>query len=503
MADRRLPDSAYNGITAGGAVLAGLSFLLILLLLLIDAMAQETTVYLGLVTFVVLPAFLVLGLILIPLGMLQERRRLAQGEASSFYQRFHINPDDPGHRNAVLIFAVGTVIFLVGSSVGSYKAYKQTESEQFCGTLCHSVMSPEYTAFQESPHARVGCAECHIGEGADWYVKSKLSGAYQVYATLVDNYPRPIPTPIENLRPARETCEHCHWPEHFFGARLDVNEHFLSDEENTHYPISMLIDIGGGSEESGRVEGIHWHVSKANKVEYIARDRRREDIAWVRLSDGRGRVLEFENPDEPLEEGERAAAEVRTMDCIDCHNRPSHNYRSPNRTVNQALASGAIDRNLPYIKQQAVTVLDETYEDTVSALRAIEEGLIGFYEEEYPELLTEQKGKIDAAVVAVQSIYQQNFFPRMKVTWREYPDHIGHSEFIGCFRCHGSELQTAEGEGISKDCNLCHQILAQGTGEGEARIAPQGLAFAHPEDIGGEEFESNCTECHEGGAEIF
>ena len=88
------------------------------------------------------------------------------------------------------------------SSLGSYRVFEETESPQFCGALCHTVMKPEYTAYKISPHSRVRCTECHIGPGASWFVRAKLSGLYQVYATVTDVYPRPIPVPVQNLRPA-------------------------------------------------------------------------------------------------------------------------------------------------------------------------------------------------------------------------------------------------------------------------------------------------------------
>lgn len=503
MSGRRLPESVYNWTTITGAALALGTFSIIVLLLLIDAFVEATTSYLGLLTFVVLPVFVVAGLILIAVGMVVERRRIQRGEHGHFRPEIHVDLRNPAHRNAFMIFTAGTAIFLVASAVGAYNAYQETESVEFCGTLCHAVMHPEYTAYQLSPHARVACAECHIGTGADWYVKSKLSGAYQVYAALAENYPRPIPTPIENLRPARETCEHCHWPEQFFGARKDVNHHYLSDEENTPYPISLLLKVGGGSDEHGAVEGIHWHVAQSNRIEYLATDEDRLEIAWVRLTDGQGNVKEWALGGEPVDPEELAEAGIRTMDCIDCHNRPSHIYRSPMRAVNQAMARGRIDRNLPYIKREAVLALDQVYDDTPTALVEIEAQIRGFYEEEYPEVLEEQAAALDSSIAVLQTIYGQNFFPEMKVSWRQYPDHIGHSEFVGCFRCHGSELETESGDTISKDCSLCHVILAQGGDPTTAPISPAGMRFEHPEDIDGDEFYVNCTECHEGGAELY
>lgn len=502
MNTKRLPDIFYNWWSVVGAFLAVVSFSVILLLLLIDFFVQGTTLYLGLLTFMVLPGFLVAGLVLIALGALIERRRRERGVVSTFPRQLHVDLENPSHRNAVVIWTIGTAIFLLGTAVGTYKAYQTTESVVFCGELCHTVMSPEFTAYQVSPHANVSCAECHIGSGAEWFVKAKLSGLHQVYAVLADTYEKPIPTPIENLRPARETCEHCHWPEKFFGGRKDVIPHFLSDEENTPYPISLLLNIGGGGGSEGHAEGIHWHVAKSHHMEYIATDHDRKDIVWVRLTRDDGSVVEYTMGGEPLEAEVKTAHAPRSVDCLDCHNRPSHNYGSPIKIVNQAMHLGKIDVTLPYIKREAVTVLDQEYETTPDALAAIDTHVRGFYQEEYPDLLKERSGAVTQSIEAIQKVYQENFFPEMKVTWKAYPDHIGHSEFLGCFRCHGSELETAEGETISKDCNLCHTILSQGVKE-QAALHPGGLTFRHPIDIDGAELEANCTECHEGGAELY
>ena len=99
------------------------------------------------------------------------------------------------------------MLLVVISAVLSYRAYQFTDSVAFCGATCHTPMKPEYTAYQDSPHARVPCVGCHVGPGATWYVRSKLSGTYQVYAVFRDVYPRPITTPISDLRPVQQACE--------------------------------------------------------------------------------------------------------------------------------------------------------------------------------------------------------------------------------------------------------------------------------------------------------
>ncbi len=485
---RNLPDSTYNWTTMIGAVIAVVTFSIILLLMLIEAFVKHSTIYMGLITTVVLPIFLLLGLILIPIGMLREKRRLARDLGGRFPREFKLDLNKPAYRNALLIFIVGTAAFLMFSTIGMFWAYHETESVEFCGTMCHTVMKPEYTAYTRSPHARVSCVECHIGAGTSWYVKSKLSGAYQLYATLTEKYPRPIHTPIKNLRPAQDTCEQCHWPDKFSGTRQQVNHHYFSDRENTPYPITLQLKIGGGSDDLNRSEGIHWHVAASNQIRYIARDEKRLEINRVWLTDEEGNEVEYRDVEHPLSPEELAEAEIRTMDCLDCHNRPSHKYLSPNRTINAAMALGRIDPDLPFIKRQAMEVLEAEYTSEPEALQSIEDRLIDFYRSEFPEVLTQQRDALDAAVATLRQLYSENFFPEMKVDWTVYPDHIGHSEFIGCFRCHGSTLETADGKRISQDCDLCHTIQTPEAVDVFAELSNHNM-----------ELGADCLKCHSYG----
>lgn len=495
----KLPNVFYNWTSLVGALIALMSLNIIVLLLVIDAFVQQNTPYLGLLTFLILPVLLVMGLLLVAIGAAIRRQHLKTGTVSRISREIHVDLSNPQHRNAAAIWISGTAFLVLSSASGTYMAYHSTDSVEFCGQVCHEVMSPEFTAYQLSPHARVACTDCHIGPGAEWFVHAKLSGIRQIFATIGNSYPRPIPTPIEHLRPARETCEQCHWPEQSFGSRQDNIPHFLADEENTSYPISMLVHVGNGDGE----DGVHWHVAKENKVEYIARDRQRLDIPWVRMTGPSGKDIIYQSVDDPLSEEEIAALPKRIMDCMDCHNRPSHIYKSPNRTVNAALAKDRLDRELPYVKMQAITLLDVAYEDTVSALAAIDEGMRTFYDDEYPDIVEDMATSIDQAVATTQQIYRENMFPEMKVSWRQYPDHIGHSEYLGCFRCHGEKLENEDGENITGNCNTCHTIIAQGEDIETGLISATGLEFVHPEDIDGEELEMPCSDCHEGGAEQY
>jgi hypothetical protein len=448
----------------------------------------------------ILPAVFIGGVILIPVGMylrLLRERRGAPPEAEVWPS---IDLNKRGHRRAAIVFLVGLMGFLVVSAVGTYHAYHYTESVEFCGETCHVLMQPEFTAYQHSPHARVKCVECHIGSGAGWYAKSKISGAYQVYATVANKYPKPIPTPIENLRPAQETCEQCHWPQAFFGAQQRQFNHYMYNDSNTHWPINMLIKTGGGDPKTGQTSGIHWHMNIGVEVDYIARDERRQDIPWVRVTDKQtGRVTVYQNEASPLSEDEVKAATPRRMDCMDCHNRPSHKYNSPDHEVDLAILTSRIDRTLPGVKSAAVKAMAGEYETSEDALKGIANSMTEYYREQHPDVYAQRRGTVDEAIVETQAAFSRSIFPEMKVKWSEYPDNIGHFNFPGCMRCHQGSHKSPEGLVLTHDCNACHSILSQGTGErAQVSASHEGLEFLHPEDIGDAWREALCSDCHTG-----
>ncbi|MGD0945925.1 MAG: NapC/NirT family cytochrome c [Candidatus Binatia bacterium] len=495
------PKLVHNRVSYVGATISTLALLVFgFLVILHTTTGAAQAPYAGLLIFVLVPAVLLFGLLLIPVGMLIERRHFTRTGTASILRFPVIDLNDPGYRNATVVFIIGSVFLLFLTVFGSYGVYESTESVTFCGALCHQVMKPEYTTYQHSPHARVRCVDCHVGAGADWYVKSKLSGMYQVYAVTLNKYPRPIPAPIHSLRPAQQTCEQCHWPKQFFGGQQKQLVHFLPDEQNTRWEINLLIKTGGGSPTTGQTEGIHWHMNIANRLEYIATDKQRQHIPWVRMTNLKtGEVAEYVSTDAPLSEEEVSRAQIRTMDCMDCHDRPTHILQSPSYAVNLAMDTGRIDATLPFIKRTAVELLAATYESTEAALGAIDAGVTEFYRDKYPEVLRTRGDAIAHAVAAVQEIYGENFFPRMKARWDIYPDNVGHLVFSGCYRCHDGSHKNAGGKIITKECGACHIILAQGKREQLAySTEPGGLTFEHPEDIGGAWQEMNCSECHTG-----
>ncbi|PWU21972.1 MAG: cytochrome C [Verrucomicrobia bacterium] len=472
-----------NWLSLTGLVVVVGSLFSFFLLLLLDTMAPFANPYVGILTYLVAPGFLFIGLCLAGFGAFLRHRQIVRTSGS--LPPLRIDLTRLRDRRMLSLFVLGSVLFLLITAIASYQTYHFTESVQFCGQACHSVMKPEFVTYTHSPHARVACAECHIGKGASWYVRSKLSGTYQVYATTFNKFPRPIPTPVKNLRPAQETCEECHWPKKFVGNLEHTFTSFLGDETNTQFTVRMLINVGGGDPTHGPEGGIHWHMNVRNKIEYIASDEARQKIPYVRITDAQGVVTEFRSHNFTncvTESG------LRRMDCMDCHNRPAHRYQTPDSAVNLAMALGKIDRQLPYIKTNALFALTRAYTNEVQALQ----GIATILDQRYPD-----NPKIRPVIDAVQQIYSDNFFPEMKASWRVYPDNIGHKDWPGCFRCHDGAHKTADGKRTIKanDCNACHTILAQGNGKELDQLSPNGQKFRHPAD----EVDGACNDCHNGG----
>ena len=492
---RFFPIYVYNPITFFGAGLAGLSFGLIIFLTILEFLSPETKPYMGIITFIILPVFLLIGIFLLVFGMLRERRRLEMGVMRR--KRFMIiDLNDQKQRRIITLFSTGAVLLLFFSAFGSYKAYEFSDSDEFCGEMCHEVMAPEYTAYLSSPHSRVGCVTCHIGSGAAWFVRAKISGAYQVYSVLFKKYSKPIPTPVKDLRPATGTCEQCHSPEHFFSEIRREFNYYLYDEKNTKSSLSMLLKIGGGNIELGKVEGIHWHMNIANKIEYIHTDELRNEIPWVRQTSADGTQKVYKNRSYKGDISIVHEENLRTMDCIDCHNRPSHIYHPADKSVNLSMFLGRIDESLPFIKNIAVNALEESYSTKENGLDSISYSIRDFYNDNYSSIAEEKKENISNAISEIQKIYDRNYFPSMRVSWREFPNHISHLYDSGCFRCHDGEHFTDDGEMIRRDCNLCHTIISQTTSKGETLVSMSGVEFVHPVDLEEPIADQRCVDCH-------
>ncbi|HEU5239750.1 MAG TPA: NapC/NirT family cytochrome c [Pyrinomonadaceae bacterium] len=481
----------YISFVGGAIVIA--SFVSVVLLFLIEITSKAENPYLGILTYIILPSILIFGLVVVIAGRMIERRRRHRAAPSqvSAYPKLDLN--DPGSRKAFFIFLVITFLFVSASAFGSYRGYEYTESVNFCGETCHTVMKPEFTAYLAGAHARVGCVGCHVGPGASWYVRSKISGAYQLYSVTFNKYPRPITTPVHNLRPAQDTCEQCHWPEKFFGAQMKVFNRYAYDEQNTLRQRRMLINVGGGSPSAGLVTGIHWHMNIANEVTYVSIDDHRQVIPWVRIKDRSGNVTEYYDRTRPLTPDQLANSEKRRMDCIDCHNRPAHVYLPPDAAVDLGFTAGRLDPSLPYLKRQSVEVLSRTYSTTPEAVKSIATSLNDFYRTNYGDVYASKRSSIDAAVTEVQRIFQTYFFPEMKTDWQTHPNNIGHLYFSGCFRCHDGEHVSNTGKVISNNCNVCHTMIYDSAAPPEKNVKTG--PFVHPVDLGALA-ERKCEFCH-------
>ena len=450
----RLEVLASHPISLAGVVLVTVSTVLFLVLVALEAMGFFGTPYLGLVIYVAVPAAFMLGLPLIPLGVWLQGRRRRSGRAEEPAWPV-IDLGQASTRRTVALVLVLTVVNVAIVSMAGYGGLHYMEQAEFCGQVCHTPMEPQFTAYQDAPHSRVACVSCHVGSGAQALVESKINGTRQLWQVATNNVPKPIPSPVHSLRPARDTCEQCHWPEKYHGDRTRVIREYGEDAANTESTTTLIVHVGGGSHRLGRADGIHWHMNLENEIEYVATDASRGEIPYVRLRDRNGAVTEYAVAGATAESV--ANGERRRMDCMDCHNRPAHTFvATPQRAVDGALANGRLPRALPFARREAVAAVTADYASQDAARTEIARRLRAFYagaEGGGPDAKL-----VDQAVTATQDVYLRNVFPSMNVTWGTYPNHLGHVDSPGCFRCHDDNHTSRDGRVIRQDCELCHAM---------------------------------------------
>jgi hypothetical protein len=430
-----------NPLSLLGAALTTASAILILTLFGVELVGYHGGPYLGILTYALLPLVFVAGLLLIPLGALWERRRarkaLENGTLPRSFPVIDLNRERV--RRAVLLVLAATAVNVAILAVATYKGVEVVESTEFCGTACHKVMEPEYTAYRRSPHASVRCVACHVGPGAESFAKAKLNGAGQLVSVALDRYPRPIPAPVHGMRAAAETCGACHTPARPAGDRLKVISRTAEDEKNTETKTVLLV----------KVDAIHWHADPRATVRFRG-DAGRGAIREVSVTRRDGSAARYVSDDASKTAG-TAEEGWRTMDCTDCHNRSGHVFGSPEDEVDAAFARGALDRKLPWLRRDAVELLKRPYPSGEEARRGIGEGLRGVHG---------KSAAADAAVEALAAIWSANVFPAMNAGWGTYPDHLGHRTGAGCFRCHDGSHVASDGATIPQDCSTCHVVLA-------------------------------------------
>ncbi len=450
-----------NRISILGVAITTVSAIIIIIAVLLSFFNIEFTPYQNLIVFGFFSMLFILGLLMIPIGAWFWRRRTSR-EVQSI-EPLMIDFSNPLHVRGLVFFLIMTLLNVIIFSVVFYKSYHFTESNTFCGKICHSVMSPEYIAHSRSSHSRVKCADCHIGSGAQWFVKAKISGIWQVIAVLTNSYSRPIPSPVDDLRPARDTCEQCHWPQVFHGKRLKIYERLDNDVKVDDPRVTALaVNVGGQNKKSGKYEGIHWHVGDQNIVEYMAVDKKRLKIRNIRVTDGKAKkVTEYINDKIEEPKGDKI---WRTMDCIDCHNRPTHVYDVPEDAIDKEIFHDNISASLPGVRKLSIEILKGEYKSQDDAEKMITELFRAHYAKNHTDISVSKKKEIDKAAAAIVTIYKFNVFPNMNIKFGTYPNHIGHRDAgAGCFRCHDENHKSKDGNVISQDCDQCHTIVVEDT----------------------------------------
>ncbi len=502
----KAPPLYYNIVSHMGGLVVILATILILTSMVFQVGGGGLNPYVGIFTYMVFPGILGVGAVTFLLGMRWEagRRRKLQALHTLPYPKIDLN--DPRHRKLFAYSSVGGVLVATTVVWASFQGFHFTESVYFCGQMCHVPMTPEYVAYSDSAHARVPCTDCHVGEGAGWYVRSKLSGVRQVFAVMTGHYQRPIPTPLAHLRPARDTCERCHWPEKFFGATLLQLPHYRYTENNDPEQITLTLKTGGGARAHGRSQGIHWHMVVSNEVTYAVADAKLQVIPWTKVKHADGTETVYVAKKTKLSQAAIDQLPHRKMDCMDCHNRPAHDYPTPDSGVDQALLKGRIAADLPWIKKASVEALFRVYPDQASAHDGIRDYILDYYKKERPSVLTERKKDVDTAIEVAQSIYDRGVFPSMKVDWQTYPKNLGHRYWPGCFRCHDGKHVSAEGKVLANDCeSTCHSKPVRGAVTALGTVDPQAKEDWHPWQMPKEHLDIEghdmvqCYQCHNAG----
>jgi len=408
--------------------------------------------YIGIVVFIFIPVIFISGLLLIALGVFLTRRRglIKEGQIVGADRRTYI-------RKLAIFFAVTTAVNIVIGTQGTYRAVEHLETVQFCGQTCH-VMKPEFTAHENSPHANIECVDCHVAPGVVGWVQSKKAGTRQLMDVMFKRLHYPIKSAMETNRlvPSSETCEQCHWPQKFDAVKLRVIFHFKNDEANTQTQTVLMMLTGGG--DFGGIHGKHLGVGV--EILYAAADPKRQTIPWVEYrnrKNGESRTF--------LADGATAQSVASLprfqMQCVDCHNRPTHTFELPERAVDRAMGTGRVSPTLPFIKKMAVELLNANYSSSDEASRMIPAKLASYYQQSNPTLSSQRSKDISDAGAEIVAIYNRNVFPDLKVTWGTYPNNLGHTDFPGCFRCHdGSHSTSDKNVTITQDCNTCHEPLA-------------------------------------------
>jgi hypothetical protein len=422
---------------------------------------------------------------------------------------------------------LGTVTTLVMGAIalavlgaGSIVAWEYSNSNAFCTNMCHAVHPEEPVAHAASFHARVNCVECHMGRLSTLQLMAIKPTHINELIGMIIGYERPITT--HSLRPARESCEACHWPEARHDDTIRVKYRYEGDAKSVQSKTTLQMHTGtgttdaGGSKDTapqlrpggGVAKGIHWHI--AQDVEFVALDEQRQKIALVEIrgSDGKTKAAYFDAT-AGITRAEADKMPRRRMDCIDCHNASGHPFTNPANLVDDAIEEGRIDRSLPSIKARSNAIIKSAA------------GIAG------PE---KERGAKFASLIAAaapkdsppaskdaekkfademqQILMLTSFSSDLKgvpLTWKNFPNNVGHMDFPGCFRCHDGKHANDKGEAVRLQCTLCHalpQVEKESGARTVASTVTPGLTPPDSHDAPNwmhdhrSKVDSSCTMCH-------
>lgn len=493
---RILPAVFYNPLTLVGSVIAVFNLGLMVFLLIVDFLAKRPRPYSDLIILLILPLFILVGIAFVILGIVRQRRRQKAGVPVEEQRLLVLDFNDEKQRKLVILLSIGFVFLTLLYAFGMFQGYEFVESVFFCSRACHTVMGPEYRAHAFSSHGEVECSTCHVGSGTQYFVLSKLKGTTQLYGLLSNTFPRPIPVPVRDLRPSKAICETCHGPKYALTEDLQGRKYYLSDTKNTEWEIGLLFKVGIVRVPTDKPPRMHWHYAVAKEIEYATADPKREAIPWVRAIgfDGKARIYRAQDGDASGKEP--APEQKRVMDCIDCHNRVGHEYYPPGRILNALLSLKLIDPLLPDIKSTAVKALEGNYTSREAGRSGIKDAMMEYYKKKYPDLATLKKAELERVIVILQDLYDRNYDPVMKVSWKNFPSQRGHMYSLGCFRCHDGKHKSDDGAVLSKDCSLCHLLIKKQMEKENKLAVLTEETYPHPVDIGDSYKEMNCSDCH-------
>ena len=432
-----------NWISALGVILSSFAAISFLAILSINIGGEEPGNYQGIISYLILPVIFVLGLVLIPIGLRILRRREKAGAPTGFPV---LNFNDPRVRTIALVVFVLSVLNLMIISVATYRGLHVLHSDAFCGETCHNVMEPQAVAHDVTTHSNVYCADCHVGEGAAHFARSKLNGARQMFEFILGDYSRPVPQPTGV---PSTICIRCHETDQYREDRLHIRRTF-DDSEKPAEKVTIFRTLIGGY-RNGKWKGAHAH--NGMRVRYLG-DPSRKAIAEIEVTRADGSSDKFVSSETKAPAG----ATWSEMGCTDCHSRPAHRFSAPETVVDRALSRGEIDRELPFIRRESLAALKTSYPSHEAARKGIPAALSASYAKLAPSLDEQGKAKVDAAGKFLAEKWSENNFPDMKVTWGSYVDFFQHD---GCYRCHDKKHVDAKGEAIPQKCSgACHDVIA-------------------------------------------